>query len=137
MRTDENCSTAKGTVHLKDNKTNVVFVDCAQDADVSVEISLTRSKGDVEIYYQSPDSIDKLLIDTSTQKNDRIAVTYNLSLKQGLGKFYMTGTNSTFTFKINLKVKADILQYFDMGSPQVKADREKAYDEYEKSLQYQ
>ena len=61
--------------------------------------------------------------------------TCDLSLKQGLGKIYFTGTDSTFDFNISINVSKEYIQYFDAKSPQENSAKEQKYEEYEQQLE--
>lgn len=134
VKSIDDYSTVKGTVHLNGDSANIVYMDCTRDKEVSIEYSLTRDKGDLQVYYQSPTGADKLIVDTTTEKGDLIEGECTVSLGKGEGKIYFTEANSIFDFSMKLNVSDDILQYFDMVSQKNTEATEKKYDNYEKSL---
>lgn len=125
----------KGTVQTQNSDTDIVYIECNQDIDTSIEYSFTGNKDDIKIYYHSPDGTDYLLEDTSEEKGSLVAGTCDLSLQQGLGKIYFTSADSTFDFSITINVSDEYIQYFDAKSPQENDAKEQEYEEHQKQLE--
>ena len=125
----------KGAVQTKNSDTDLVYIECSQNIDTSMEYSFTRIKGDIKIYYHSPDGTDYLLEDTSEEKGSLVDGTCDFSLERGLGKIYFTGTDSSFEFSITIHVHEENIRYFDAKSPQENCDKEQEYEEYEQQLE--
>lgn len=130
----ENYSTVKGTVHTKSDRMDIVYIECNQDIDVSMEYSFNRNKGDIKVYYQSPDGTEIMIKDTSKDNGELVDSNCEFHLKQGLGKIYFMGADSTFDFNICINVSEKFIQYFDAKSPQENKSKEREYEEYEKQL---
>lgn len=131
----ENYCIVKGTVQTENDDTDIVYIECSQDIDTSMEYSFTRSKGNIKIYYHSPDGTDYLLEDTSKENGSLVDGTCDFPLEQGLGKIYFKGADSTFDFDICINIPEEYIQYFDAKSPQESRAKEQEYVEHARQLE--
>lgn len=128
-------SVVKATAVIKENPTTILYISLSEAADAEIDYSLLRKKGDLKLYYESSDNEKVLIVDTSKEKSSTIDSSIRISLKQGMGKFYVESDNAKFDFSIQVSVPEGNVEYFDMTSQQENQQKEKEYDEYEKKLE--